>query len=274
MDPQPPVPGANLLLGAASTAWRILWRAGGPLRRGLSAAGGIGTALLATAVEPDQQAALEAHGRTVRDEAGRVVHGVLRFVITQVVAAALAELDLTNLVRENVDLNALVADVDLDAVVARVDLDAAVARVDFDAAVANVDLDAAVARVDIDAAVARVDIDAAIARVDLDAAVARVDLDAAVKRVDLDAAVSRVNLDAPVARVDLDAAVSRVDLSGIARTVIDDIDLPGIIRQSTGGLATDAVHEVRTQGMQADDAVAHIVGRLLGRRRPDAPIAP
>jgi hypothetical protein len=69
-----------------------------------------------------------------------------------------------------------------------------------------------------------------------------------------------------VARVDFDAALARIDIVGIAQKVIDAIDLPEIIRHSTGTLTTDSVRSVRAQAVQADDVVAGFVGRLL--RRP------
>lgn len=168
---------------------------------------------------------------------------LLRATIVKIVASALDEIDLTRLIRENVDLDAIIEGVDLDRAVKRVDLDAAVARVDLDAAVARVDVDAVVARADIDAAIAR---------------------------VDLDAVVDTVDLDRQVARVDLDRAIARVDLLGLASFIIDGVDLPDIIRASTGSLSAEAVRGVRSQGMHADDAIGNFVGRLFGRE-PEEP---
>ena len=76
-----------------------------------------------------------------------------------------------------------------------------------------------------------------------------------------------MDLDRIVARVDFDAAISHIDLIRIAEEVVDGIDLAGIIRDSTGSLASEAVHGVRVQGQQADDAIGQFVGRMLGRRR-------
>jgi hypothetical protein len=130
-----------------------------------------------------------------------------------------------------------------------------------------VDLDAAVRRVDLDAIVATVDLDAAVRRVDLDAIVATVDLDAAVRRVDLDAIVATVDLDAAVERVDLEAVISRIDLIGIVEEVLDVIDLPAIIRDSTGSMASETVRGARMTSMGADDAISRAVDRALFRRR-------
>jgi hypothetical protein len=204
---------------------------------------------------PDAVAALAARGREGGAELQRQARGLLRLLVGEVLAAFLETADLTALVRRHVDLDAVAAGLDLDAAVARVDLDAAVARVDLDAAVARVDLDAAVARVDLDA----------IAR--------RLDVDAVVAGVDLDAIADRLDVDAVAARIDLDAVIARIDLVGLAREVIDAIDLPEIVRHSTGSLTSDTIRGVRIEARQADDAVAGFVDRLLHRPR-QAPAGP
>jgi hypothetical protein len=133
--------------------------------------------------------------------------------------------------------------------------------------IARVDLDAIVKSVVLDAAVSRVDLDAIVAQVDLDRAVRGVDLDAIVDQVNLDRAVRRVDLDAIVATVDVDAILARVDLVGIAGDIIAALDLPEIIRGSSGSMATEMVRDARVQSMAADEAVNRIVDRLLLRRR-------
>ncbi|MGY1736108.1 hypothetical protein [Geodermatophilus sp. SYSU D00684] len=243
-----------------------------------------------------------ATARALAGAADRVVPAVARGLLARLDVPALVGefVDLDRLaalidvdaVADRVDVGRVVDRVDLDAVVARVDLDRAVARVDLDAAVARVDvdavadrvdvgrvldrvdLDAVVARVDLDRAVARVDLDAAVDRVDvrrvldrvdLDGVVDRVDLDRAVARVDLDAAVDRVDLDRAAARLDLDAAALRMDLAGLARYVVEVIDLPGLLRASTGSVTSEVVRSVRDQGADADRAVERVVDRLLRR---------
>jgi hypothetical protein len=223
-------------------------------------------------------------------------------LVPGVTRGVLARLDIPALVREFVDVDRLAAMLDVEAVVARVDLDAVVARVDIDAVLDRLDLDAVAARldldalvdkvdiarvldrVDLDAVVARVDIDAVLDRLDLDAVAARLDLDALVDkvdiarvldRVDLDAVVAGVDLDAAVAKVDLDRAVDRVDVNrviartdvaGLARYVVDEIDLVGLLRASTGSVSTEVVRSVRDQGAGADRAVERVVDRLLHRQ--------
>ncbi|HQD68212.1 MAG TPA: hypothetical protein PLO87_06435, partial [Ornithinibacter sp.] len=115
----------------------------------------------------------------------------------------------------------------------------------------------------------------AVARVDLDAAVARVDLDAAVARVDLDAIAATLDVDAVVARADLDRVIARIDIVRIVEEVLDAIDLPAIIRDSTGSMASETVRGVRMTGVSADDALSRVVDRALFRRRhPERPGGP
>jgi hypothetical protein len=77
-----------------------------------------------------------------------------------------------------------------------------------------------------------------------------------------------------VARIDLDAIIARIDLTALAEEVIEGIDLPQIIKQSTGTVASEAVRGVRMQSIDADEAVARVVDRLFLRRRRRATDAP
>jgi len=307
--------GSDLLSRTVHFAVGTVWWATGPVRLGGRLAVRTAEAVLADARKRSPWLHLRTQGRRGQTLAGteQLIQAILRPVITRVVDAALSELDLTALILDNVDLDAVAAKLDVDAVIRRVDLDGVVATVDLDAAVARVNLDQIVSRIDVDSIVAGVNIDAVIDRVDVDAIVKRVDLDAAVAQVDLDAAVAQVDLDAAVARVDIeqiislidvdsivatvdleavvdrldiasvvakvdpdpivarvnfDAAMAQIDLIGIAQNIVDGIDLPGIIRDSTGSLASEAVHGVRVQGQQADDAVGQLVGRVFRRRAP------
>jgi len=70
-------------------------------------------------------------------------------------------------------------------------------------------------------------------------------------------------VDAVVTRVDLDAIVARLDLAELARYVVAAIDLPAIIRESTGSMISDAVQENRIQSREADQAVAAWVERVF-----------
>jgi hypothetical protein len=107
-------------------------------------------------------------------------------------------------------------------------------------------------------------------RVELDSLVAGVDVDAVAARVDVDVIAARVDVDTIAARVDVDAIVDRLDLVTIANRVIDGIDLPEIIRESTGTVTGEMVRDVRMRGIEADRAVAGLAARFL-RRRPRPP---
>ncbi|MBO0876282.1 MAG: hypothetical protein J2P19_23125 [Pseudonocardia sp.] len=99
---------------------------------------------------------------------------------------------------------------------------------------------------------------------------ARADLEQLVDAV-LAAVVRRV-VNTLVETVDLTALVrENVDIVALAVDVVDAIDLPEIVRESTGTMASDAVQALRTGGMQADDAVSRLFDRLLPRSRSTRP---
>jgi len=113
------------------------------------------------------------------------------------------------------------------------------------------------------------DVDAIVNSIDIDAITAKVDINEIVSRVDLNAVAAGIDVDAIIERVDMDAIIDRVDVSGIAQQVIEDIDLPGIVRESSGAMASETVQQVRLQGMGADGFVARVVDRVLRRERRD-----
>jgi hypothetical protein len=76
-----------------------------------------------------------------------------------------------------------------------------------------------------------------------------------------------VDINAIAAEFDIDAIVDRMDLIDLANKVIDGVDLPAIIRESTNSVTAEVMTDVRTQGERADDVVAGIVDRVLGRTR-------
>ncbi len=72
--------------------------------------------------------------------------------------------------------------------------------------------------------------------------------------------------------VDLTRLVQQnVDVVTLAEEVIAEIDLPAIIRESTGAVASDALLGVRMQSISGDEAIARAMGRLRSRlsRRAD-----
>src|SRR5690242_5707659 len=122
-------------------------------------------------------------------------------------------------------------------------------------------------RVDLDAVAANLDIGKILDRIDLNELIEqRVDLDRVAGGLDLDRIAAGLDVDAVAARLDIDAVMARVDLIGLAEFVVDGIDLPRIIRESTGSVASEGLREVRTRSMDADQALAHLVDRMLLRR--------
>ncbi|WP_404392183.1 hypothetical protein [Humibacillus xanthopallidus] len=306
---------------------------GGPVRAVAAVPGSVARAARA---QPWVDGLVE-RGDRERRQALSLAHSLARRAAPGLVDALLDLVDVTELVRRHVDLDALAADLDVDAVVARADLQKAIDRVDLDGVVAGVDLQRIIDRIDVDAIIARANIQAVIDRVDVDAVVARADLQKAIDRVDLDGvvagvdlqrvidridvdaivagvdlqavidrvdvdavvakadlqavidrvdvdavvaradlqkAIDRVDIDAVVARADFDAVIAKLDLIELAEFVVEGIDLPGIIRSSTGSMASEGLREVRRQGIGADERVAHVVDRLLHRqeRAPGQPL--
>jgi hypothetical protein len=90
------------------------------------------------------------------------------------------------------------------------------------------------------------------------------DLDAMMEQL-LPALVSEI-----VRHVDVTELVQEnVDVVTLARDVIAEIDLPEIIRDSTGAMASDTLLGVRMQSISGDEAIARAMDRLrlrLARR--------
>jgi hypothetical protein len=184
--------------------------------------------------------------------------------------AIVKTVDLEAIVR-TIDLDAIVGRIDIEAIVKTIDLDAIVKTVDLEAIVKTIDLDAIVKTVDLEAIVDRVDLDRVASRIDIDAIISRVDIDQIASGIDLDAIVARIEPDTVVARVDVEAVLDRLDLAAIARQVLEAIDLPGILRESTGAVSSQAARVVRTEGMHADESVSRFIDRVL--RRPHTQVA-
>lgn len=102
------------------------------------------------------------------------------------------------------------------------------------------------------------------------AIVDRIDLtQLAIDHVDIQRIVESIDLDAIVERVDIDAVIHRVDLAGIATEVIGEIDLPELIRGSTGAVTSETVRAVRMRSAEADLFMGRIIDRLLMRKPAD-----
>jgi hypothetical protein len=94
----------------------------------------------------------------------------------------------------------------------------------------------------------------------------RVDVDRLVQEVDLEAVVQGVDLNAAASRIDLDAMIDRIDLVRIANYLMEELEIPEIIRESTSALAVESVEQLRVQGIRADRFVSHVLDRMVRRR--------
>ena len=236
---------AAIAAGAATSVTRGVARAAAPLGRAV-----LHPPVLTERLHPARAVdALAERGRVAMTSTSGDLERMVAVIVPAVVREVLDTLDLNIVILERVDLDGLVAKVDIAEIIDRVDIDAVVRQVDVDAIVQRMDLDAVVRRVDVDAIAQRIDIDAIADRIDLDRVVARLDIDAI------------------VAEVDLNAIVDRLNVVGLAEEVINEIDLPEIIRESTGSMASQVVRDARMQSVDADEAVSRLVDRLLRRRR-------
>lgn len=194
-------------------------------------------------------AAMETVALTAMDAvatvAGPPTSAVLDRVVPGVTDAVVQRIDITGLVVGRVDLRAIVMQA-LDTLdLTRIVLERVDMRAVIEAALDSVDVTEIVLK-----------------RVDLVAIV-----DAVLDQIDLNQLVEqRVDIDALVATVDLDPVIDRLPIVEIAEYVIEQTDLPAIIRQSTGGVASDAIDAVRLRSYATDIATARIVDRLLPRR--------
>ena len=118
------------------------------------------------------------------------------------------------------------------------------------------------------AAIVAAIVPAVVERIDVNALIDEVDVEALVARVPVDEIVARIDLNRVLATVDVDELVGRVDIAAVAREALEGIDIGEIVQESTAGIATDTMEAVRVQAMNADDLLARIVDRLLGRRGP------
>lgn len=94
-------------------------------------------------------------------------------------------------------------------------------------------------------------------------------LQAVLDRVDLTQLIlDRVDVDRIVAQANLEEIIDRLPLVDVANYVIDEINLPQIVRESTGGIAGDAVNLLRMQSIDVDQALSRLADVMLRRRGP------
>ena len=80
---------------------------------------------------------------------------------------------------------------------------------------------------------------------------ARLDVDGVLDRLDLTALILHRGRPARL----MDAVLAELDLAALAQEVIDAVDLPEIIRESSGAMASDTVRGARVRSIAADDAL-------------------
>jgi len=96
-------------------------------------------------------------------------------------------------------------------------------------------------------------------------------IEGVLSRVDLtQLIINHVSVPRIVDSVDLNAVLEKVDVAGMVEKVVQDVDLPGIVRSSSDTLVTDAVRGVRLQSASADDVVDRLIGHLVPHRRGKA----
>ena len=87
--------------------------------------------------------------------------------------------------------------------------------------------------------------------------------------------VPRVDITGIVEKyVDIDRIAEGMDLVSLTNEVIEKVDLPEIIRESTGSVASETLRGVRMQSISGDDAVTRIVDRFRLRHRVQVPVVP
>ena len=149
---------------------------------------------------------LADRGERARKQGVRQAWALLDDLVPFVVDAILDRIDLTQIVIDRVKVTRIVDEIDITPSPAPSLVD-----LDFDSIIESVPIDHILELVDINGIVARVNLDQIMARVDVNAI---------------------------VSTVDIQAIISRVDLGSIVNQVIDEIDLPEIIWESSGGMAS------------------------------------
>ncbi|MGZ6545352.1 MAG: hypothetical protein ACXVEI_08585 [Actinomycetota bacterium] len=212
---------AGAAIGAAAQAGALAVRAGVTAAR---TAGGLASVVVGSLVGADRTrwlqhrlAGVDGRGQRERDEAELAATSFADVILPAIVDA----------VADHLDLTALVAD--------------------------------------------RVDLDAVVVRLDVDRVVDRVDLRRAIDRISIDEIAAKLDVDAVAARLDIQAVVDRLDVVGIAQGVIDELDIPELIRESTGAMSAETVDTIRLRGMDADRFISRVMDRVLSRKGDDGP---
>lgn len=135
-----------------------------------------------------------------------------------------------------------------------------------DGVLERVDFGAVVARVPLAEILGAIDLDQLLDAVDLNAVLEQIDVDHLLERIDVDGLLNRIDVDAMMSRVDLDALLGRMDLGPIVENVLDEVDVGGIVRESTGSITGDAMDSARISAMRLDSFIGRVADRMLLRR--------
>ena len=253
----------DLTAGAVVTTARLARRAASLSARWapplLVDAGRAGASLASQLVGdvPDRLRAQGAATRTTLEER-------LLALVRPVLDLVLDQIDLTELVERRVDLDRVAEGIDIVRILDRLDLTEIVLRgVDLDRVADGLDIERILDRLDLTETVLR--------RVDLDRVADGLDIERILDRLDLTEIVLRdVDLDRIADALDIERILDHMDLIGLADYIVDGIDLPRIIRESTGSVASEGLRGVRTRSIEADQALAQFVDRFFPRRRSAA----
>ena len=115
------------------------------------------------------------------------------------------------------------------------------------------------------------DIQRVASEVDIDAMVGQLDMDRLLDRVDMDKLLDRIDMERLTARIDVEALLDRVDMPAVASSVIEDLDIPQVIREATADTASEGVRDVRLRGVEADRMIRRAVDRILSRSNGETP---
>jgi hypothetical protein len=112
--------------------------------------------------------------------------------------------------------------------------------------------------------------DALLGQLDLtDLVIEHLDVQRVAEQIDMDRLAGRIDIDALVARLDVEAVIDRLDMASIVAGVIEQLDLPELIRETTADATSEGVHSARLRGADADRALRRAVDRLLARDAND-----
>ena len=75
-------------------------------------------------------------------------------------------------------------------------------------------------------------------------------------------------MDEIVESIDLESIMQKMDLGSVVSVAMKEIDLGGLIRESTEGVTAEAVDVVRSQTVKSDVFVSRIVDRVMFRKTP------